>query len=415
MRKYFLLFLITISSSCFYNAGAQKVFIDGYIIRNDGSIIHGRIESVKKDKTPSECVFKWFELARPLIYKPGEIKSFGYIHGSRYDTKRLKGKNIFIECLASGEVNLFHDGKTMYVEAKDAQFTPLSKNEVDLVLSGNVVNTSNYRDLLAQLMKTKQGFKIPANISLNQKSITSLVAMYNVSSGAGSGVYSETSQNKEYEEMSNAGKLRVSYGVTCGMTGVKYVANCQEGYVDLYLPEMSSYTFVPSAGMYMEKQLSRVKDVIDFQAELLFIRNNMYIYNIQKELSYPYLTTRSDVFINYLAFKMPLYLQFNLSQGKFVPYMSAGWFFTYFSGTSYRRNYETQDRYNVIHQYTDNSISIKDFENGWMAGFGIKYKINPKRSVFIQGRYEYGSGIYSASDPLNQRSASISILAGMKF
>ena len=417
MKKNLLLLLLIVSSSFINNVTAQKVYMDGYIIRNDGSVIYGKIESVKKDNTPSECVFKWFDLAHPLIYKPGDIKAFGFRGGSRYDTKKIKNRQVFVSCLASGDASLYYDGKTMYVEtAETATPVPLTKGNADMILAGTTVNTSGFRDVLQKTLKDKAGFSVPEKTSLDKKSVTNIIASYNNSTGKPSHIYAVTNQNLYYSEMSNAGKFKFSYGPTAGMTGIKFEAIDKNIYSGVFLPKMTSYKFVPTAGFFVEKQLSKVKDIVDFHAELSFMNNKMYLFDIEEQKSYPYLTIRSDIFINYTAIKAPVYLQFNLSQKKIVPYISVGGFYTYLAGTSYRRSYETEDRNSVVRQFTDNSLTINNKEYGWLAGFGIKYKINPKTSAYIQGRYEAGSGIYaSPQTELKQSSASISILAGIKF
>jgi len=416
MKKNLLLFFLIVSSAFLNNVTAQKVFIDGYIIRNDGSVIYGKIESVKKDNTPSVCTFKWFDVAHSLVYKPGDIKAFGFRGGSRYDTKKIKNRLVFISCLASGNANLYYDGKTMYVETeKTASPVPLTKGNADMIFAGNPVSTSDFRDVLQKTLENKQGFSLPEKINLDKKTVTGIVSSYNSNNVKASHVYAETNQNIYFGEMSNAGKFKFTYGVTAGITGIKFSATDTDPYTSVFLPKMTSYKFIPTGGIFVEKQLTRIKDIIDVHAELSFLNNNMYLYNFEEQKSYPYLTIRSDIFIKYSAIKAPVYLQFNFSQKKIVPYMSVGGYYSYLAGTSYRRDYETEDRDYVVRQFSDNSITIKNKELGWLVGFGIRYKINPKTSAFIQGRYEGGSGIYSAQDPLSQGSVAISILAGVKF
>lgn len=417
MKKNLLLLLLIVSSSFINNVTAQKVFIDGYIIRNDGSIIYGKIESVKKDNTPAECIFRWFDIAHPLIYKPGDIKAFGFLGGNRYDTKKIKNRQVFISCLASGSANLYYDGKTMYVETEETSApVPLTKGNAEMILAGNSVTASGFRDVLQKTLNGKPGFSLPEKINLDKKSVTGIVSSYNRQSGKASQVYAETNQNLYFGEMSNAGKFKFTYGVTAGITELKFKATDIDLYNSIFLPQMTSYKIIPTGGIFVEKQLSRIKDIIDLHAEISFLNNNMYLFNIEEQKNYPYMTIRSDIFIKYSAIKAPVYLQFNLSQKKIVPYISVGGFYSYLAGASYKRNYETEDSNNNVRQFTDNSLTIKNKEYGWLAGFGIKYKINPKTSAFIQGRYESGSGIYySAQDPLSQSSSSISILAGVKF
>lgn len=304
----------------------------------------------------------------------------------------------------------------MYVDAPGmAGLAPLSNKSAELYISGSTVNTSDFRDLLSKIMTGKEGFSVPVNLQLNKKSVTDLVALYNASSQTRSAVYTTTKRDRIYDEMSNDGKFRLSYGISGGMTGVKFAATNNEPNSNVVMPVMSSYAFNPGAGVFVEKQLStRVIDRIDFHAELFLTKSNIYLYN-EYEKSYLQYTVRSDIFIDYLSIKVPVFLKINLTKGKLVPSLYAGAFITQYVASDFTYNYETEDKYKVVRQYSENSLSVAKNEYGWLAGAGINYKLNPKNSIYLQGRFEKGSGIYSSQISFSQSSTSISIVAGYKF
>jgi len=88
----------------------QKLFREGYVIKPNGDILNGLVEIKNGKNIPSECVFKRFEIAVQVNYKPGEIKEFGYRNGNRYKSVILDDKETFVEVVVDGIITLYKKG-----------------------------------------------------------------------------------------------------------------------------------------------------------------------------------------------------------------------------------------------------------------------------------------------------------------
>jgi hypothetical protein len=74
---------------------SQKIFREGYIIKNSGEKIEGLVEYYTGKRAPSTCVFKRFDIAMEVRYTADDIKAFGYKNGSRFDSALEENKRSF--------------------------------------------------------------------------------------------------------------------------------------------------------------------------------------------------------------------------------------------------------------------------------------------------------------------------------
>ncbi len=408
MKKNLLLPLFILTSLISVECNAQKVFLDGYIIKNDGTVLYGYIEYLKNDCTPEECRFKWFEISESKTIKPGEIKTFGFLNGKRYDSKEIGGKNVFIECLVNGEIGLFFDGKKMYVEDSNIKLTPLEKGATEIEKAGEKVKADGYKDLLSMMGNENGTIKVSPSLSLDKQSVLKLIRDYDMNY-PGCTIYSATTQTMLYSDYANSGGLSIRYGVTGGINASMYDAKIISG-ESIPFPEMDSYEITPVAGVFFEKRLSRVKDIISLRTELLLFKSNIYVFNSESNILG---TTRSDYFIKLNGVKIPLYLQIGLRDKKFCPYLIEGGFVNFYSG-DYTRKWEYENSLNEVRQYEESPAGIRNTEYGLLSGVGFRYKINIKNYVYLQCSYQSGKGIYDVENE-KQSSKSISIVAAYCF
>ena len=72
MKRYLL--VITLTVMLCGTASAQSEFLNGYIIKKDGTFTYGLIKYIAKDYTVNECVFKWFDISSEYVFLPGDIE-----------------------------------------------------------------------------------------------------------------------------------------------------------------------------------------------------------------------------------------------------------------------------------------------------------------------------------------------------
>ena len=415
MKKILLSCLVPLLLTTSLSTKAQSDFQEGYIVKNDNKLVSGLIKFTGDDYTPSECVFKWFDISQSITYSPEDIKSFGFINGGRFESARLDNKRVFITCLVKGKVNLLYDGKTIYVENAVIGITPLTKRAVQLNLPEGKVKTTDYKDLLNKLLTNTPSFSIPDNIALNTSEIKDLIVKYNVSSKSETRIFTTNKKDEFYTEMQNIGAYTSRYGVIGGVNATRIFATAKETYISMFIPEMTFYEYTPVAGIFFNHQLNRSKEKIMVQAELLVFRNSIYIYN-EANYGYGHDKYRSDITISYTGIKVPLFIQANLfkGKGKIIPFINMGIFYTKYLGGNYTRVGEYETATHIVRPFEDNSLHIKSQAKGIMLGGGVKYKINAKNYLFLDMRAEFCDGIFTTKD-LSQHISSFNILGGYNF
>ncbi len=314
MKNILLLCLVPLLLVTSLTAKAQSNFQEGYIIKNDNKLIPGLIEFTGEDNTPSKCIFKWFDISQSITYSPSDIKGFGFVNGARFESVKLNKKLIFISCIVKGKVNLLYDGKTMYVENNDIGITPLSKKSVQLNLPDGKIETTDYKDLLKKLLTNTPSFSVPGNIALNTNEIKDLIARYNISSNSETRVFTANKKDVFYSEMQNTGAYRYRYGVIAGMNACRYKTVKYEDRRNVFAPEMTFFEYTPVAGIYVNRQLSKIKEKFSVQAEIQVFMNKIYLYN-EDNLHASYVS-KSDINISYTGIKIPIMFQYNILKGK---------------------------------------------------------------------------------------------------
>jgi len=408
MKKYFLFSLIAFALSL--NTKAQSDFQDGYIIKDDNKIIYGQIKFTGNDFTPSYCVFKWFDISESVTYSPKELKSFGFVNGGRFESVRFKNKSIFIACFVTGKVNLLYNGKSLFVQNNDIGLAPLSYKSTYVTFSGEKTEVRNYKELLEKLLTGSTSFSIPPGLQLESDEMTRLISEYNLGSQTETKVFVANNKEVFFSEMKNTGAYRLKYGVTGGISATRFKTTPINRSAT-FIPEMTFYEYTPMAGLFINRQLSRLSEVALIQAEVLLYKNKIYLYQEEKDLTNIY---RSDIYIDYIGIKIPIFLQFNLSKGKITPNLNVGITRTFYLGGSYSRSGEKEDTNHVVRPFEDNSLSLSKGELGLMAGAGVKYRLNPKTHLFINARAEYDNGIFQ-TDTFDQKTITIMVLGGFNF
>jgi hypothetical protein len=407
MKRYLLLFFLLLPLAG--SAYAQSEFINGYIIKHDGTRSEGQIKYISKDFTPKECVFRWFDISQSFDFRPGDIEAFGFIYGIKYKTVTIRGDKIFMACLADGEVDLMYDGSTMYLDGDGLRMTPLNNRPGTVTFNGRSVDYIDYKDLLVKLDPGNRSFTT-GDLHLRPEEIKKVIEALNLSLDANVELFATSNPSGVFEEMRNMGAYMNSFGIIAGMNTSRYYAE-KLSPLSGFLPEMDFFELAPVMGVFYNRPLSRAKDVLALGAEVMVYKTNVYIYNE----SYDYRgILRSDINMGYMGIKVPLYLQIRLLKGKFHPIFNAGGFIMLNSGTQYTREGEIESALHVVKPFTDNSIILKKKIVGAMAGIGIKQEINPRQFFFIEARAEIGSGLYDWN-ALDQKTISLNLFVGIDF
>lgn len=397
-----------------YASTAQGDFTNGYIIKNDGSLVYGQVKYITKDFTPKECIFRWFDISEVYSFKPGDIEAFGFTYGMRYKTAVINGSETFIACLTEGAIDLLYDGNILYLEGLGLDMVLLDNSIGSVNAEGEMISFHGYRDLIEKLPDPENKFTPPPDISLKPEKMTEVIANYNRSQGSPATTFAMINTSGVFEEMRNQGAFLNHYGLLGGLNASKYTINKiyqRHGYI----PEMDFFEFSPVFGLFYNRSLSRKNDRFFFQAEIIAFKTNVYIYDEYYDEYYSLSQTyRIDINMGYTGLKVPLSFKVSFLRGNFKPFLDVGVFGMLNLSTRYSREIETEDLNHVVRTDSDNSIVLNNRIIGGLAGAGFKMDINPRHSIFLELRGETGSGLYNIED-IAQQTISFSVVAGFDF
>lgn len=409
MKRYLLTLFVASVLSGF--SSAQTEFMNGYIIKNDGSYTYGQVAYIAKGHTVKECLFRWFDISTEYVFKPEDISAFGFTHGMRYRSVSDGQRKIFMTCLTDGMLDLLYDGGKLYLDGMGLAMIQLDNGSGSVNAEGKMVSYSGFRDLLEKLPDPEGRFKVPSDLSLNPVEMAEVIAGYNRSRGEEAKIFAARNPEGIYEEMRNLGAYTGSYGILAGMNASRYDAE-KVNYDHLgFIPEMDFFEVIPLIGVFYNRPLSRKTDLLSLNVELQAFRTNVYMYDEFIEYAG---TTRSDINISYTGVKIPIFLRFTFLEGSFKPFLNAGFYSTANLGGKYLREGEVENAMHVVRPFTDNSIGINRYVNGFLGGIGIKKEFNPKQCITIELRAESGTGIYDR-EGIKQGTISFNIIAGIDF
>jgi hypothetical protein len=124
---------------------AQTDFRPGYIVKTGGDTLKGEID-YRGDILMSEiCKFRSVQTSKEKVYTPDDITSFRFSSGKYFVTKKVGEKNIFLQFLLEGKVNLYYyrdQIKDHYFIEKDG----LGLSELPYNEQANYANNEEYHN-----------------------------------------------------------------------------------------------------------------------------------------------------------------------------------------------------------------------------------------------------------------------------
>jgi hypothetical protein len=411
-RKFTLLLLLfaLISGSLF----SQKIFREGYIVKTTGESFSGLVGYNPNSKIPTTCIFKRFDIAYEVTYSPQQLSAFGYKNGKRYESIDYDGKKSFFETLVKGDITLYSKGSKYYLKKGDKLPFEVKDGKNSLTVEGTQKEFGSLTDLLKYLTSGSK-IEIRENLVLKNDLIP-VVAAYDRESGKTWNVYNRSFSEKELTLSAwRSGVNRNRFSVLGGINN--YILKINPSKDNIYLPESDKVKGL-ILGLSYERVLSKKSDKLKFRADLLYLHQDFYTYSERKLINYNY--SRDDAFYNFTAIKMPLLLQYSFTGKRIIPYFNGGITGMYFFNTGYRHISEVEEVYlNNIRIYEDNDMKFNIGEISATISAGVKIRVVNNAVLNIEGRFEFGTGLFNKLYPeigsFNQYSIQPSILIGFSF
>jgi hypothetical protein len=381
-RKVLSLFCLIIFS---VTASSQNLFREGYIIKNDGRLIHGLVQYSRNKAVPEVCIFKRFEIAAEISYKPEELIEFGFENGNRYLSKKVDGRQVFLDAVAVGRISLFSNGKKYFVKKGDSELTEITGKELAFYEKGDKKTFNNLADLMEYLTDGFSGNRV-----VSEKELLAAVTAYNESTG-NSFVYNRTYRTEKYSEgVLTPVSSKIRFGVISGANTM--LINCKTVTGLYYLP-VFQFNITPVAGLKVEKTISHVTDRVSVEFDLLALNHSFYSYS--EEPLYGEII-RHDAFLNFNSIKSTLLLNLSLnagSSGIVTPYFSGGVNMTAIYSSDYLHIAEKEYMNKDVFTFEDTNLTFNKYPLTMSLGVGTRIRLSNKVSFDVAARIEAGQGL----------------------
>ena len=425
MKKTNTLVLFLIISVSVQNLFSQKVFREGYIVKKTGESFTGLVEYSAKQKIPAVCTFKRFDIARTVVYSPGDIQVFGYRNGNRYESRELDNVTSFFEVLVTGKIVLYQKGSKYYIDKDHLGLVELKSGAVTYNSADGRKEFNSLQEFLGYITEGKTG-PVPAKFNLKDE-IVPMITTYNKISGNSYNVFNRSISEKQLtQDVWKSGAARNRFGVLSGVN--LYKLNLK------FNPDMSGISFtdyIPSpgketglaAGLTYERLISRKTDRMSLVINLLY--NNQSFYSYSERTGIAGIIIRDDAWFSFTGIKMPVMFQYSITGGRIVPYFNAGAAYQFFINTDYLHVAETESSSHEITTAEEQNMTFKKGEFTGVGGLGVRTRIFTTLNLHLQFMVEAGKGLFlnelpndvngRKNKPYIQNSFQTTVLLGITF
>jgi hypothetical protein len=408
-KKTILLLLLFILGTS--HAISQKIFRDGFIVKNSGEYFEGVVAFNQGNKVPSKCVFKRFDIAVEINYGPDDISGFGFTNGKRYVSINNNGRKEFFETVITGDLTLYSKGSEFFLSKPGKKPVRVTKGPIEWEDEDGSRTYASPAELISHLAEgTKAEISKKPDL---KKDLQQVIIARSLVSGKPVHVYSQEVTEKELTTQAwHSGANSRKLGIVAGFNMYSLHLSAK---MQVFVPETVRETG-PMLGISYEKILSRRSDNFCFHAELLFLRQTFYSYSEKTELSK---FIKDDAFYEFTALKVPLMFQYSLGGMRVVPFVNGGVGAMVFLQDNYLhiREFEyTSYGGAAIYISEDRNLAFAPAEFSGIVGAGIKLRLINTINLRIEGRFEYGLGpLTNENSVLEQSSMQPSVLLGISF
>ncbi len=361
----------------------QETFRKGYIIKNNGDTLSGMILYELKQSAPRKIVFKRFEIAQPITYKPSDIKAFGYRNANHFESRLVKNKQVFLECFIKGKLSLWGNGNKMFAEKAD-QIVELKDKEV---LYNDKIYSKAY-ELLRILTNETNELNIPTYISISPMRLTPIVQKYNELLKSEYIVYYLPEKAKENSVELITKEKKHSFGImsayninptTIGVSGTNYISTPINSYV------VNNFSFA----LFYNYKFNTIFHDISIQVELHFkeFDGAYYIETERKPLAKKYYI---DMKSSSNDLRVPISLQYTKPLNSFSVFANIGIInnFRLDENSSGILNVESDGE--VLSYNTLNPNKYKEYKHdrSYFLSLGLKKNINSRITLIAESRAE---------------------------
>jgi len=171
----------------------QHLFESGYIITEEKDTIHGSVENAIDRDLAKEILFIQESATTPTIYKPEDIRGFGFHNGRTFDRKKavLEDDSVFIfaKKVVHGKVDMWlwtHKGNPSYfisnnANGKTSQLLKEEKKKITKNGKAYYLETQKLPGILQYVLdQNPEQFSKKNTLKYSEKHLSNLVYNYNL-------------------------------------------------------------------------------------------------------------------------------------------------------------------------------------------------------------------------------------------
>lgn len=181
LRSYFALFLFIVTIECQPTlCFAQLPVMDGYAVTNDRDTIPGKLEYVSRVLAENKLVFIEHQSVKISVLRPSAISGLYAYSGIAFESKELDGRRIFLRLLSRGRVNLYSDGKDLFLSDGPLKVMRLRGGTQTVIIEGkpHAQKVNSYKAQLISQIESSFHVKI-RSLPFEQKAVLNLIREVN--------------------------------------------------------------------------------------------------------------------------------------------------------------------------------------------------------------------------------------------
>lgn len=384
-----------------FSAIAQEFYKQGFIVTNNGIKKKGLIDNMGIHKNTIFCRFKTSPDSEPVVYKPGEIHSYGFDAGGLYISKYYKNfpgddHTLFLECIIKGKMSLYHQMGIYVNNLHESEFRDYFYLETDSAglialayrheFKGNqLIEHEIYKAQLRALLKNDSlAFAMISNTSYNRNDLYNIIITYNEDTAPELLTY--TLRKKPKEKL--AEKVFIQPGLSSGS---------DMAFMHLILPV--------DAGFFKHSSMTSFKSfsfgvVLDIWLRQRMARNFTFktgalLHYMQFNPEYSLYNMSYTGNAEFVMLDIPVMFNYTYLKNKLQPFLSVG--LNYGLNLNSGLKEINKSFYNVNSLYEYVVVNEKGYPNTGINGIisaGIKYPFKNKHALSLEFRYTRYPSVY---------------------
>ncbi len=392
MKKLLLLFLLFIFSGA--SLFSQTDFRPGYVINTENDTISGLID-YKGNKASAEiCLFKHNSGSDAIRYTPADIKSYRFIDGKYYVSKKLNAEDeeapLFLEFLIEGMVDVYYyrsnTGEHYLIDKGDGKFMLLDDKEKEVVVDDIQYVRANkpYVGILKYVFKDSPTVsKEVERISLDHKSLIRVAKDY----------HAEVCSDRDciiYEK--NLPIVRITVGFLLGLN-VNSIIYRDDAVQPQIMFETTGFdkSVFPSAGIFAKVGIPTLNERMYLHYSGSLGKRSFSMISDYQGIQDTTALVHETFDFSQFAFDNTLMFRYEFPGKKIIPAFQAGFFLDYY----FSNVFDYHVFVNNVEFLFENSKSYPfgNVDFGFAIGAGVAGKFRNRRNVYFNIDYQMGPGI----------------------